>query len=130
MAQFPFLLPLLVSLLVPFYLLGIPPFVWCDPVHLGPRFFFLLNICIAFKINITVQHVPPLARVRGGRGLYLYLCCYGFEGCQGLEKMTIPSPPPLLDTHASLWLLNAGKFHRYVGMVITSLYDSTPRLDL
>ncbi len=41
MAQFPFSLPLLVSLSVPlsipFYLLGIPPFAWCDPVHLGPR---------------------------------------------------------------------------------------------
>jgi hypothetical protein len=41
MAQFPFLLPLLVSLTVslsiPFYLLGIHPFPWCDSVHLGPR---------------------------------------------------------------------------------------------
>ncbi len=41
MAQFPFLLPLLVSLSVPlpipFHLLRIPPFAWCDRVHLGPR---------------------------------------------------------------------------------------------
>ncbi len=41
MAQSPFSTPLAGSLLIPFsipfYLLGIPPFVWCDPVHLGPR---------------------------------------------------------------------------------------------
>jgi hypothetical protein len=41
MAQFPFFTPLasfpVSSLSIPFYLLGIPPFAWCDPVHLGPR---------------------------------------------------------------------------------------------
>ncbi len=41
MAQSPFSTPLAGSLSIPFsipfYLLGNPPFVWCDPVHLGPR---------------------------------------------------------------------------------------------
>ncbi len=34
LCQFPLLIP---SSLEPFYLLGIPPLVWCDPVHPGPR---------------------------------------------------------------------------------------------
>ncbi len=41
MAQSPFFAPLASSLseplFNPLYLLGIPPFTWCDPVHLGPR---------------------------------------------------------------------------------------------
>ncbi len=45
MAQFPFFAPLASSPVsspvsspsIPFYLLGIPPFAWRDPVHLGPR---------------------------------------------------------------------------------------------
>jgi hypothetical protein len=39
LAGFPFLFPLANSSLSsnPSYLLGIPPFVWCDPVHPGPR---------------------------------------------------------------------------------------------
>ncbi len=41
MAQSPFFTPLAdflsIPLSIPFYLLVIPPFVWCDPVHLGPR---------------------------------------------------------------------------------------------
>jgi hypothetical protein len=41
MAQSPFFTPLasfpVSSPSIPFYLLGIPPFAWCDPVHLGPR---------------------------------------------------------------------------------------------
>ncbi len=40
MAQFPFypLASFPVSFpFIPSYLLGIPPFAWCDPVHLGPR---------------------------------------------------------------------------------------------
>ncbi len=45
MAQTPFFTPLadsfLIPLSIPFHLLGIPPFAWCDPVHLGPR--LLLN---------------------------------------------------------------------------------------
>ncbi len=41
MAQFPFFAPLasffVSSPFNPIYLLGIPPFAWCDPVQLGPR---------------------------------------------------------------------------------------------
>jgi hypothetical protein len=36
LCQFPLLFPFANSS-CPFYLLGIPPLVWCDPVHPGPR---------------------------------------------------------------------------------------------
>jgi hypothetical protein len=39
LAGFPLPIPLANSLFLlnSFYLLGIPPLVWCDPVHPGPR---------------------------------------------------------------------------------------------
>ncbi len=41
MVKFPLFAPLasfpVSSPSIPFYLLGIPAFAWCDPVHLGPR---------------------------------------------------------------------------------------------